>query len=177
MTNGKTMIVGRAEIMSNLSRTLDKNPDGMSGFLLALGGCALAGPRFGHRVRIGGRSRHFDRQNGECGGLGSQIPRHPAIYPAILRDSPAKSSGSGQSCHFFRRNGRRRTKSGQEAGHRGRIPQPPAEVSRGLSGLALSKSGALAHAQSCRHIREIFTQLEASETDQALREILEKIGV
>ena len=164
------------------SRTPDTDPDAMSGFHLVLSGCALSGPGSGHRVRIRGLSRHSSRQNGESGAPKSRIPSYPAIYPAILRDSPATSGGNGQSCHFSCRNGRRRTKPGQEAGHRGRIPQRPAEVASGLSRLALANRRAWAKAKTCRQMDGIVAELdaigaEAMETDKALRDIFKQIGV
>lgn len=102
--------------------------------------------------RILNASRHFSRQNGESGRQIIRIPGDPAIYPAILRDSPATGSGIAQFCRFSCRNGRRRTKSGQESGHRVRILETQFK-SADLS-VVVPPSG---------------TKVEARETDKALR--------
>jgi hypothetical protein len=101
--------------------------------------------------------RNFSRNSAGCADLKGGRRRYPAVFPAMLRDFPVARVGNKKSCHFSCHNGRNRTQSGQESGHRVRITHQPA----GLSAV-VPQSG---------------TKVEARETDKALRKIIKQLGV
>ena len=152
--------------MCSASPNSDTDPDALSGFFLVLGEATVSGHRSGHRVRIlpeppicwvemegvQPSSRHISRQNGERGEPESRNSGYPAVIPAILRDFPANRARNGKSCHFSCQSGRRPDAGWLPAT---RQAQKPADV-----------SGAARRAKT-----------EARETDKALKDILEKIGV
>lgn len=120
-------------------------------------------------------SRHFSRQNGARDASRRTKWTDPAVYPAILRDSPTSRGENSESCHFSCQNGRKGNQFGQRSSHGVRMQQPPTPFAD-LSAVALAK------VETYRPIGEIVTELdaiekEAADTDKALRDILKQLGV
>lgn len=124
-------------------------------------------------------SRHFSPQNCEFGSAERRLSTDPAIFPASLRDSQASGSGNRKSCHFFCRNGRRRVRARPQSGNRCLIrPSLPAPADQFIQVPQTRNKAKTYQTGRKKMLAELDgTQAEAAETDKALKEILERIGV